>query len=324
MVEVSAVLRVENISKVFGRLRALDRVSFEVQKGEVLGFLGPNGAGKTTAVRILTGFFPPSEGRVWIEGRDFFENPKEAKRRIGYLPEDVNLYDDMRVSEFLQFVAEVRGIARKKLKSHLEDKLAQCGLWDVRERLIGRLSKGYRQRVGLAQALVGDPEVLILDEPTTGLDPKQIIEIRTLIRELGRERTVILSTHILPEVHMVCDRVIIMNQGRIVASGTTDELEAGLKKKQQIYILIGDRAHQKEAFDLLQALEGVEAVAVLHEKHDQVSFTITLSQEGDLRSEVSRLFVQHGIPLLEIRSGRLSLEEIFMKLVVNEPSPPSA
>ena len=284
----------------------------------MLGFLGPNGAGKTTAMRILTGFFSPSAGRVWIEDSELFKKPRETKRRIGYLPERVSLYGDMQVLEFLRFVSAVKGVPRRVRKQHLEEKISQCGLWDVRKRLIGRLSKGFQQRVGLAQALVGDPAILVLDEPTSGLDPKQIIEIRSLIRELGRERTLILSTHILPEVSMVCDRVLILNQGKVVASGTTEQLEAGLKDRHEVFVVMGDHGRKEEALSLFGSLPGVLRIDVIEEKSDQVSFSLQVSKGQDLRPQISRLFVQHQIPLLEIRSGRLSLEEIFLKLVVNE------
>lgn len=316
--EAPIMVRVENVSKSFGKFQVLNNVSFEIRKGEVLGFLGPNGAGKTTAVRILTGYFPPTQGRVWIGDVEVFKRPKDAKRRMGYLPEAVSLYPEMRVNEFLEFVARVKSVARSKRRAHLEDKLVQCGLWTVQHRLIGQLSKGFRQRVGLAQALVGDPDVLILDEPTTGLDPKQIIEIRTLINGLRKDRTLILSTHILPEVSMVCDRVLIINQGRIVASGTTEELEDSLKERTEILVAMGDPGRKEEALRLLEALPGVERVHLVEEKKEQITFLLTMEKGQDLRPVVIRLFVRHQLPLLEIRSGRLSLEEIFMKIVVNE------
>ncbi len=315
-----ASVRVEKISKKFGRFQAIQDVSFEIHQGEVLGFLGPNGAGKTTTMRILTGFFPPTSGKVWIGKHELYKKPLEAKRRIGYLPESISLYPDMRVSEFLQFAAKLKGVPRKKRRQDIDEKVARCGLGDMRNRLIGHLSKGYRQRLGLAQALIGDPDVLILDEPTSGLDPKQIIEIRSLIRELGRERTLILSTHILPEVSMVCNRVLIINHGKVVASGTTDELEEGLQKAHEIFLVIGDPLRKEEAKKLLEEVPGIEHVTVTEEKISQVSFSMVVSKSEDLRSHLSRLFVEHQIPLLEIRSGRLSLEEIFMKIVVNEDS----
>ncbi|MBI3313371.1 MAG: ATP-binding cassette domain-containing protein [Candidatus Omnitrophica bacterium] len=312
------MLRVENITKDFKGLRALEHVSFEVREGEILGFLGPNGAGKTTAMRIITGFFPPTEGKVWIGDEELFKSPERLKRRIGYLPESVSLYRDMKVTEFLNFVADVRQMSRQERKAHLEEILTRCGLWEVKHRLIGRLSKGYRQRVGLAQALVGDPGILILDEPTNGLDPKQIIEIRNMIKELGRDRTVVLSTHILPEVSMVCDRVLILSQGRVVASGTAEELEAGLKEGHQILIVMGDRYRRDEAIKLLEEIPGIEKVSTLEERGDQITLCLNVAEGKDLRAAVSRLFVEHQIPLLEIRSGRLSLEEIFLRIVVKE------
>jgi ABC-2 type transport system ATP-binding protein len=316
--EAPVMVRFDDVSKRFGNVIALDGVSFEVRQGEVLGLLGPNGAGKSTAMRILTGYFPPTEGTVSIHGRELLKSARDLKRRIGYLPESIPLYTDMRVREFLEFVADVKGVSRKDRRREVDEKLTQCGLWTVKNRLIRKLSKGYCQRTGLAQALVGNPEVLVLDEPTSSLDPKQIIEIRTLIRELGLERTLILSTHILPEVSMVCDRVIIINKGRIVASGTTDELEADLKERQEIFIVIGDRYRKPEALKLLEGLAGVERVTVTEERQDQVYLSVGAPKGRDIRPEITRLFVQHSIPVLEIRSGRLSLEEIFLRLVIKE------
>ena len=318
----SAVLKAENITKDFGRLRALDHVSFEIQKREIVGLLGPNGAGKTTAVRILTGFFPPSQGKVWLAGEELFENPKAMKRRIGYLPESVSLYPDMRVQEFLDFVAGVKSVPANKQKAHLEEIVSRCGLWDVRRRMIGYLSKGFRQRVGLAQAIVGDPHILVFDEPTNGLDPKQIVEIRSLIREIGKERTVLLCTHILPEVSAVCDRVLILNRGRVVASGTAEELEQGLNNRRNVFVTIGDTAKKEEALALFKTVPGVENAAIFEEKPDQTTFSLDVSSENDVRPEISRLCVSRQLPLLEIRSGHLSLEEIFMKVIVREEPAP--
>lgn len=310
-------VRVEKISKEFGKHRVIDGVSFELRQGEVLGFLGPNGAGKTTTMRILTGFFPPAEGNVLIGGQDLFKNPDAVKKKIGYLPESAQLYPDMRVEEFLKFAAEIKGVKKKERKKHLENIMERCGLLEVRKRLIGRLSKGYKQRAGLAQALVGDPEVLVLDEPTNGLDPKQIIEIRKLIRELGRDRCLILSTHILPEVSMVCDRVLILNKGRVVASGTTQELEAGLAQAHEIFVSIGEPMRKDEALALLRNLPAAEHVE-MQEAGTAVHFRVSTGRGEDPRPEITRLFVEKGIPILEIRSGRLSLEDIFMKIVVRE------
>ncbi len=316
--EAPVMVRVEGLSKHFGRLTAVDGLSFSIRQGEIVGFLGPNGAGKTTAIRVLTGFFPPSAGKVFIGEQDLFKNPGLIKRRIGYLPESVCFYDDMQVFEFLNFVATVKAVPRKKRRTHVEEKMDRCGLWNVRSRLIGQLSKGYRQRTGLAQALIGDPEVLFLDEPTNGLDPKQIIEIRSLIRELGRNSTLILCTHILPEVSMVCERVLIMNHGKLVASGTTEELEASLHDQQEIYVTMGDRHRGSEGLEILKALPGAKDVKVVQEKNDQVFFSLLVSKGQDPRPEISRRFVERHLPLLEMRSARLSLEEIFMKIVIKE------
>ncbi|MDD5217414.1 MAG: ABC transporter ATP-binding protein [Candidatus Omnitrophica bacterium] len=317
--EAPVMVRMECVSKKFGSLRALDQVSFSLRKGEVLGFLGPNGAGKTTAMRILSGYFPPTEGRVWIGGDELFKNSEQAKKRIGYVPEALNFYGDMRVSEFLDFVAQIKSVPSKIRHAHIEEKIERCGLPEVGHRLIGQLSRGFRQRLGLAQALIGDPDVLLLDEPTGGLDPKQIKEIRHLIRELGRERTLILSTHILPEVSMVCDKVMIFNQGRVVATGTADELESGLRRERyEIFVVMGDRHRKDDALAIFHALPGVDGVTVLEEQGDRVSFSLFAPRGTELRPVISKLFVEQNIPLLEIRASKLSLEQIFLKIVLDE------
>ncbi|HXV28215.1 MAG TPA: ABC transporter ATP-binding protein [bacterium] len=316
--EAPVMVRMDHVSKHFGHFKALQDVSFQLRKGEVLGFLGPNGAGKTTTMRILAGFFSPSMGKVFIGEKELFKNPQKIKRQIGYLPESMSLYGDMRVGEFLTFVARLKRVPRRKMRADLEEKLNRCGLWEVKNRLISFLSKGHRQRVGLAQALIGDPDVLVLDEPTSGLDPKQIIEIRTLIRELGRERSLVLSTHILPEVSMVCDRVVIINQGKVVAAGTTDELESGLQTKHEVMITVGERHRKEEILEMFHSVKGVERVTLTEERGDRISFSLGVARGIEARPEITRLFVERGIPILEIRSGRLSLEEIFLKLVVQE------
>ncbi len=321
--EESPVLaRMEDVSKDFGGKRVLNGISFELRRGEILGFLGPNGAGKTTTMRILTGFFPPSHGRVLIQDEDLFKKPKKLKRRIGYLPESVQLYGDMRVREFLEFVADLKGLRGRKKRQDVEEKLTRCGLWDVKHRLINKLSKGYRQRAGIAQALIGNPEILVLDEPTNGLDPKQIIEIRNLIRELSSERTLILSTHILPEVSMLCDRVMILNKGKVIASGTADELETGLRERHEVVVTLGPPAEKMAVLKLLEGLPGIERIGIEAGKDGVLILTLGVEKGRDLRAELSRMFVINSIPLLEMRSGHLSLEDIFMKLVVNEDDGP--
>lgn len=318
------MISVQGVSKDFGRRRVLHQISFDIIRGEVVGLLGPNGSGKTTLMRILTGFFQPSEGKVLFDGVDLAAQPKKLKRKIGYLPERLSIYPDFKVREFLEFVAEVRKIPRARRVGEISEKIERCGLGSVRKRLIGHLSKGYLQRVGLAQALIGNPEVLVLDEPTNGLDPRQTVEIRELIRELGRERTLMLSTHILPEVTKVCERVFILNEGRIVAQGRPDELEDDLRERQEILVRIGVRSEESDGVldsldRILRAVPGVESVEKVESKDSVVTYQLQAAPNEDLRGEISKQIVQSGFPLLEISTKHLSLEEIFVKLI---PIPP--
>ena len=310
------MISVQNVSKDFGDRRVLHQISFEVKRGEVLGLLGPNGAGKTTLLRILTGFFPPTEGKVTLDGTNLAEHPKKLKRRIGYLPERVSLYPDFRVEEFLKFVAEIKGISRTRIPAELEEKMELCGIEMVKKRLMGQLSKGFLQRVALAQALLGDPDLLVLDEPTSGLDPKQIIEIRQLIRALGRKRTLILSTHILPEVSLVSERVLILNQGRIVAQGNPEELEQGLKDREEIMIRVGRSDESLKR--VLDSIPGVLSVEKLTEEDSVATYLLQTHPYEDLRSRISKQVVEAGFPLLEITTRKLSLEDVFLKLVLSE------
>ncbi len=313
--ESSSLIRFENVSKKYGTYCALSNVSFEVKTGEIVGFLGPNGAGKTTAMRIIAGFFPPSSGRVFIRDIDMAKHPHKAKRALGYLPESVSLYPDMRVSEYLQFVAKLKGVPRHELTDHVRGKMSFCGLLEVGHRLIGRLSKGYRQRVGLAQALMADPPVLVLDEPTTGLDPTQIKDIRDLIRALGQNRAVILSTHILPEVSMLCGRVMMINQGQILASGTVQELGSCLRDREAIHLRLKDRGDQDRALKLLRAMPGIEGLNAAEEVKGETFISFETSPEEDLRPIITKLFVEQGISLVEIQRLQLSLEDIFLGLL---------
>ncbi len=313
----SNLIKLENVSKKYGRFQALKDVSFEVRKGEIVGFLGPNGAGKTTAMRILAGFFPPTSGRVFVGGVDMAKHPHKAKRALGYLPETVSLYPDMKVIEYLRFVAKLKGVPAHELDGHVRSKMSFCGLLEVGHRLIGRLSKGYRQRAGLAQALMADPAVLILDEPTTGLDPTQIKEIRELIRALGQNRAVILSTHILPEVSMLCSRVMMINQGQILASGTVPELASCLKDREAIHIKIKDKKDQARALKILDSMPEVEALRVEQEVRGETFISFETSPEEDLRPRIMKLFVEQGISLTEIQRLQLSLEDVFLGLLKN-------
>ncbi|HEY64845.1 MAG TPA: ATP-binding cassette domain-containing protein [Caldilineae bacterium] len=300
------MIEVEDLTKFYGDFPALRGVSFRVERGEILGFLGPNGAGKTTTMRILTGFMPPTSGRVRIAGYDVFEESLDARRHIGYLPENVPLYPEMTVVSYLRFVAAVRRVPNPK--DAVERIMERLNLDDHADVIIGKLSKGYRQRVGLAQALIHDPEVIILDEPTIGLDPKQIIEVRELIRGLGGEHTIILSTHILPEVSQVCHRVLIINEGEIVAEDTPEGLTARLKGGERIFIHVADEANGLT--EVLDSIDGVQEVT--HVSDGKYEVTCTLGRE--LRPVIARALIENGWELLELRPIAMSLEEVFLKL----------
>jgi ABC-2 type transport system ATP-binding protein len=312
------MIEVENLTKRYGPTLAVSGVSFTVQKGEVLGFLGPNGAGKTTTMRVITGFFPPTEGRVRVAGYDVVEEPLEAKRRIGYLPETPPVYPDMTVDEYLAFVARIKGVAHRDINARLESIVERCAVGDVRHRQIGKLSKGYRQRVGLAQALIHNPEVLVLDEPTAGLDPKQIIETRELIKGLAGQHTVILSTHILPEVSKTCQRVVVINAGQIVAVGTPDELMRRLQGFETVLVTVeGPAAAIIEKFQSVGGVNWVEP----RDSHDgRVTLEVHSEKDKDVRAELARATVESGWKLYELRTSGLSLEEIFLKLTTQDLS----
>ena len=310
------MIEVDGLTKFYGPKAAIEEVSFEVAKGEVVGFLGPNGAGKTTTMRILACFMPPTSGTARLAGFDIGKQSLQVRRRIGYLPESVPLYGDMTVRQYLTFVAEAKGISRPERSKRVAEVLERCLIADVQERLIRNLSKGYRQRVGLAQALVGNPEVLILDEPTLGLDPKQIIEIRSLIRDLRGERTVILSTHILPEVAMVCQRVIIINESRIVAVDTPENLNLRLQKSSRILLEVDGPA--EEVQKALAAVEGVLTVAPQEARDGRRRFLVETDREQDLRKDLARAVTSNGWGLTELRPVDLSLEDIFIRLVTRE------
>ena len=308
-----------NLSKHFGPNRAVSDINFKVEKGEILGLLGPNGAGKTTTMRLLTGFLDPSEGRAVIGGHDMAEYPIEAKRRIGYLPEIPPVYPEMRVTSYLEFVGRLKGISRKHLKERVNEVVRKCALADVRYRIVGRLSKGYRQRVGLAQALINSPDVLILDEPTAGLDPKQIIETRQLIGELGGEHTIILSTHILPEVEQTCQRVIIINEGRVVAADTPQNLTVRLRGFQTVRVVVEGPA--SDVFSRLRALEGVHEVEEKKRESGAVTFEVSSEKGRDIRRELAKKIVESGWGLIEMQLAGMSLEDVFLKLTAAEEEP---
>lgn len=310
------MIEVEHLTKRYGRLTAVDDVTFRVERGEILGFLGPNGAGKTTTMRILTGFMPATEGKAAVAGFDVFEQPLEAKRRTGYLPEAPPLYPEMTVREYLDFVARIKRVPKAQRKARIEATMERTRITDVRDRHCGKLSKGYRQRVGLAQALLHNPEVLILDEPTAGLDPKQIIETRELIKSLAGDHTVILSTHILPEVSQTCQRVIIINKGKVVAVDTPANLTRRLRGSDVIYVQVDSAGADARA--TFERLPGVVKV-IETERHDgAVGYEVETVRGHDLRRELARAVVTQGWGLLELRPTGLSLEQIFLQLTTEE------
>ncbi|MER3424023.1 MAG: MFS transporter [Nitrospiraceae bacterium] len=307
------MIEVLNVTKRYSELTAIEGVTFTVDKGEVLAFLGPNGAGKTTTMRILTCFMPATEGIARVAGFDCFEQPEEVKRRIGYLPETPPLYHELTVVEYLTFVGRLKGMSADGLRTGLEHVVERLSLGDVRHRLIGNLSRGYKQRVGLAQALIHDPPVLILDEPTVGLDPKQIIEIRELIKSLAGSHTVILSTHILPEATAVCQRVVIINGGRIVAVDTPDRLSARLRRSEKVSVLI--KTPPPDAGERLRALSGITSV---FEPTDSGPFLLECELGHDLRDEIARFVVGQGWGLLELKTISMTLEDVFLRLTQHE------
>jgi ABC-2 type transport system ATP-binding protein len=310
------MIEVEGLTKRYGRQTAVDGITFNVQKGEILGFLGPNGAGKTTTMRILTCFLPPTGGSARVAGYDVFENPLEVKRRVGYLPETPPLYPDLEVETFLDFVAKVKGVAAKDRKGKVADAVEKCRIGDVRTKLIGKLSKGYRQRVGLAQAILHNPDVLVLDEPTSGLDPKQINETRELIKGLGGDHTIILSTHILPEVSMTCGRVVIINNGRVVAEDTPDNLTHRLKGAGSLSLEV--RAAAGPVFDLIRTVPGVLNIRQREGSGDVTAFEIEAVAGKDLRAELARAVVQKGFDLLGLSQVGMSLEEVYLHLTTTD------
>ncbi len=312
------MIEVEHLTKRYGSLTAVDDLSFKVDKGEVVGFLGPNGAGKTTTMRVLTGFLPATEGSARVGGHDIFEDPLAVKRKIGYLPEHPPLYRDMRVRSFLDFAAQIRGVPRSERKDRTADVMDRCGIADRADQLIGQLSKGYQQRVGVAQAIVHNPDVIVLDEPTIGLDPNQIREVRQVIKGLGREHTVILSTHILPEVEMVCDRVIIINKGQISAVDSTDNLRANMQGTQRYYVrVLGDSEDAQKAIREIPEVVDV-SVADGQDSEDGVGLNVDAPTQDDIRPKLAAKVVARGLGLLELRRVEMSLEDIFHQLTTSE------
>jgi ABC-2 type transport system ATP-binding protein len=311
------VIEVQHVTKRYGRVTAVDDVSFRVERGEILGFLGPNGAGKTTTMRILTGYMPATEGRAIVAGYDVFNDPIEAKRRTGYLPETPPLYPDMTVREYLDFVSKIKRVPATERRQRVSAVMERTRIADMADRHCAKLSKGYRQRVGLAQALIHNPEVLILDEPTAGLDPKQIIETRDLIRSLAGDHTIVLSTHILPEVSQTCQRVVIINKGRVVAVDTPENLTARLKGAETMYVQV-DAPAGEDAGAALASVPGVTRVIGADGRGVAGGYEVESDRGTDVRRELARTVVTRGWGLLELRPMRMSLEEIFLQVTTDE------
>jgi ABC-2 type transport system ATP-binding protein len=311
------MIKVEGLTKRYGYTTAVKNISFEVEKGEIVGFLGPNGAGKTTTMRILTGFLPPTEGAASIGGLDVQEQPIEVKRRIGYLPETPPLYPEMTVRDYLEFVGRLKGIAGSELAARVDSVIDRCSIGGVRGKLNSQLSKGYKQRVGLAQALIHNPDVLILDEPTAGLDPKQIIEVRELIGELSGEHTIILSTHILSEVSTTCGRVIIINNGKLEANDTPENLTSRLQGHDSVWVEVDGPADEVEA--KIRGIQGVEKVSRATGQAGRAAWQVEIGKDPAVRTELARAVIESGWGLHEIRSIGLSLEDIFLKLTSEDP-----
>jgi ABC-2 type transport system ATP-binding protein len=311
------MIEIQNLTKNYGRVKGVNNLNFKVEKGEILGFLGPNGAGKTTTMNIITGYMPSSEGTVKVCGYDIMESPKEVKKRIGYLPEQPPVYFDMTVYDFLSFVSDLKMVSKKQKKSQINDIMELVRIGDHRNRLIKNLSKGYKQRVGLAQALVGSPDVLILDEPTVGLDPKQIIEIRKLIKALGKAHTIILSSHILPEVSAVCERVVIINKGEIAAIDTPENLSKNFGSVSRLSVTIA--GPKNSVMSNIKEIYGVKYVEQNVEREkDVINYIIESDKDIDIRRPLFFAMAKAGYPIIELRSLNLSLEDIFLHITTEE------
>jgi ABC-2 type transport system ATP-binding protein len=315
------MIKVEGLTKRYARTVAVDDISFEVEKGQIVGFLGPNGAGKTTTMRVLTCFLPPSSGKASVAGFDVLENPQEVKKRIGYLPETPPLYPEMEVIEYLTFVGQIKGIPSADIQRRADEVIGRCALGDVRAKLIGKLSKGFRQRVGIAQAIIHNPDVLILDEPTSGLDPKQIIEIRELLKALAGDHTIILSTHILSEVEHSCERVIIISQGKLVAQDSVANLTNRLRGSEAVSLEVEAAEGKPEAGEVqgrLEQVSGVSRVMMKEVRDGRLTFEVESLQGRHIRAELARSVVNSGWNLSELRPVGLSLEDIFLQLTTAE------
>ena len=308
------MIQVENITKRYGSFTAVENINFEIEEGEIVGFLGPNGAGKSTTMNMITGFIEPTSGKIIVDGYDISKKPRKAKRQIGYMPEGVPLYSDLTVKEFVTYMAELKGVPRKEKKEKVQKALQETGLTDVQNKLTRNLSRGYKQRVSMAGALVSNPKVIILDEPTVGLDPKQVTEIRALIKELGKEHTVILSSHILSEVSQICNRVIIINNGKIVAIDTPENLEKKVVKDNFVYVTVEDNDNKIES--IKEKLPEIKDIKLITENEDKTKkYIITADEDVDLRKSIFETFAKEGITIFEMKKSDATLEDAFMQLI---------
>lgn len=308
------MIEVKHVTKKYGKAVAVEDISFSIQEGEIVGLLGPNGAGKSTTMNILTGFIEQTEGEVIVDGYDMLKKPKKAKKQIGYMPEGVPLYTDLTVKEFVQYMAEIKQVDKKERKDKIEKIITQTGLKDVETKLIKNLSRGYKQRVSMAGALVGEPKILILDEPTVGLDPKQITEIRNLIKELGKTHTVILSSHILSEVSQICNKVIIINKGKIVAIDTPENLENKVSNNNSVYVTVEDT--QNRINSMKEKIQDIKKIELMEENEDGTKQYVIEAKEGvDLRKTIFSEFAKENITIFELKKADNTLEDAFMKLI---------
>ena len=308
------MIQVENITKKYGSFTAVNNINFEIDEGEIVGFLGPNGAGKSTTMNMITGFIEPTSGRIIVDGYDISKKPRKAKRQIGYMPEGVPLYSDLTVKEFVTYMAELKGVPKKEKKDKVQKAIEETGLQDVQNKLTRNLSRGYKQRVSMAGALVSNPKVIILDEPTVGLDPKQVTEIRALIKELGKEHTVILSSHILSEVSQICNRVIIINNGQIVAIDTPENLEKKVVTDNSVYVTVEDPENKMDT--IKEKLTEIKEVKLITENEDKTKkYMITANSDIDLRKNIFETFAKEGITIFEMKKSDVTLEDAFMQLI---------
>ncbi len=308
------MIEVKNVTKKYGKFIAVNDISFQINDGEIIGLLGPNGAGKSTTMNMITGFIEPTQGTIIVEGFDMSKKPKKAKKEIGYMPEGVPLYTDMTVKEFVTYMAEIKKIDRKTRKEKVEKIIKETGLEDVQKKLIRNLSRGYKQRVSMAGALVGEPKILILDEPTVGLDPKQITEIRNLIKELGKTHTIILSSHILSEVSQICQKVIIINKGKIVAIDTPENLENKVTNKNDVYITIEDTENKVE--EVAKNIKEITKIELIKENTDKTKqYLVESEQNVDLRKILFQELAKENITIFEMKKADTTLEDAFMKLI---------